>query len=204
MARARSPQSRSLAERAAADAFVYVMRRSRVREYDLAAEAWVEATGRPVAGGTSREVVRRYRMAPPFWPLTVNSDEPVLTGYAINAHAAVIRYAQRDVPLNGATDGFSSVRTEFGPGCRDLFVRASGTVPAFLCEVLSPDEAQQVVRAYLIDAMMSQIDGRGPLVTSGSALPPRSPRRQANWNADDHGDRVHQDHQRGTAGQVRL
>jgi hypothetical protein len=197
-------RSRSLAERAAAEAFVYVMRRWRVRGYDLAAEAWIEAAGRPVAGGTNREVVRRYRMAPPFWPLTVNADEPVLTGFAVNAHAVVIRYAQRDVPLGGATDGFTTVRTEFGPGCRDLFVRATGTVPAFLCESLPPNEARRVVNALLIDAMTSLVDGRGPLVVSGSALPPPPQRLRPNWNADDHVDRVQQDHQRGTAGSVRL
>lgn len=108
---------------------MYLMRRHRVRQYELAVDAWIQATGRPVAGGTSHEVhevVRRYRKSPPFWPLTINSDEPVLTGYAINAHAVVIRYAQRDIPMDGAADGFTSVRTEFGPGCRDLLGRASG------------------------------------------------------------------------------
>ena len=48
------------------------MHRCRVRQYELAAEAWVRATSRSVADGTNRDVVRRYRMAPPFWPLTVD------------------------------------------------------------------------------------------------------------------------------------
>jgi hypothetical protein len=204
MARVPIAPPRCLGERAAAEAFVFVMRRWRVREHTLAAEAWVEATGRPAAGGTSREVVRRYRMAPPFWPLTVDTDEPVLTGYAVNTHAVVIRYAQRDVPISAGTDEFTSMRTEFGPGCRELFVQASGTVPAFVCEIVSPEEARQVVESHLVDAMRSLIDGRGPLVISGSAQPPPSPRRPANWNAEAHGNRVQQDHQRGTAGQVRL
>jgi hypothetical protein len=56
----RGNRSRSLAVRAAAEAFVYLMHRRRVRQYDLAAECWIEAAGRPVAGGT-REIVRRYR-----------------------------------------------------------------------------------------------------------------------------------------------
>jgi hypothetical protein len=180
------------------------MRRCRVREHVLAAEAWVEEADRPVAGGTTRQVVRRYRKSPPFWPLTVNADEPVITGYAINTRAVVIRYAQRDIPLDGAADGVTSARTEFGPGCIDLFTRATGTVPAFVCETVSPDEARRVVGAYLMDAIGSHMEGRGPVMTSGSAPPPRSPRREANWNAGDHGDRVHQDHQRGTAGPVRL
>jgi hypothetical protein len=204
MSQPQGTRSRSLAERAAAEAFVYVMRRCLVREHDLAAEAWICATGRPVAGGTSHEIVRRYRVAPPFWQLTVDADELVLSGYAINAHAVVIRYAQRDIPLNGAADGFTSVRTEFGPGCRDLFLRASGTVPAFVCEPLTPDEARRVTGAYLIEAMLSQTSGRGPLVTSGPAVPPPSPKHYASWNAEDHGDRVHQDHQRRVAGPVRL
>src|ERR1700755_514546 len=119
---------RSLAERSAAEAFVYVMRRARVREYDLTTEAWI-STG-AVTGEADGDVVRRYRMAPPFWSLTLDPDEPVMTGYGMDTHAVVIRYAQRDVPLNRTADGFTSVRTEFGPGCRDLFERASGTVPA--------------------------------------------------------------------------
>jgi hypothetical protein len=157
-------RSRSLAERAAAEAFVFLMHRCRVRQYELAAEAWIEAAGRPVAGGTNREIVRRYRLAPPFWPLTVNSDEAALTGYGVNAHAVVIRYAQRPFPLNGEADGFTSVRTEFGPGCRDQLLRASRAIPAFICEALSPDEAEKVVRTYLIDAALSQAEGRGPLI----------------------------------------
>jgi hypothetical protein len=159
-------RSRSLAERAAAEAFVYLMHRCQVRPFELAAEAWIEAAGRPVAGGTNREIVRRYQMAPPFWPLTVNPEEAAMTGFAVNAHAVVIRYAQRPFPLNGDADGFTSVRTEFGPGCRDRLGRASRTVPAFICEALSPHEAEKVVRLYLIEAALSQAAGHGPLVTS--------------------------------------
>ena len=95
----------------------------------------------------------------------------------------MIRYAQRDIPLDTGTDGFTSVRTEFGPGCRDLFVRASGTVPAFVCETVAPEEARQVVEAHLVDAMRSLIDGRGPVVTRGSAQPPPAQRRYGNWHA---------------------
>ena len=159
--------SRSVAVRAAAEAFVYSMHRCRVQQYDVVAQGWIQATTRPVAGGTNREIVRRFRIAPAFWPLTVKSDEATLTGYGVNAHAVVIRYAQRVFPLAGVTDGFTTVRTEFGPGCRDSLRRASGTVPAFVCEPLSPRDAQEVVRAYLIDAAMSLAEGRGPLVVAG-------------------------------------
>jgi hypothetical protein len=160
----RSTRCRSLAERAAAEAFVYLMHRCRVDWHELAVEGWIGATDRPVAGGTNHEIVRRYRSAPPFWPVTVKSDEAMPTGYGINAHAVVIRYARRVIPLSSAADGFTAVRTEFGPGCRELLRRASGTVPAFVCEPIAPQEAAEVAKAYLIDAAMSLAEGRGPLV----------------------------------------
>jgi hypothetical protein len=159
--------SRSLAGRAAADAFVYLMHRCRVRQYELAVEGWIGAADRPVTGGTSREIVRRYRLAPPFWALTVKADEATLTGYGVNTHAVMVRYAQRVIPLNGPADGFTTVRTEFGPGCRELLRRASGPTPAFVCESLPPREAEDVAKAYLIDAAMSLAEGRGPLLVAG-------------------------------------
>jgi hypothetical protein len=162
----RSERSRSLAERAAAEAFVYLMHRCRVACHEVAVEGWIGAADRPVIGGTSREIVRRYRLAPPFWALTVDSGEATLTGYGVNAHAVLIRYAQRVVPLSGPADGFTTVRTEFGPGCREVLRRASGSTPTFLCEALSPREAEEVVGAYLIDSAMSHVDGRGPLIVS--------------------------------------
>jgi len=109
--------------------------------------------------------VRRYRSALPFLALTVESDEATPTGYGVNTHAVLIRYAQRVIPLTGEVDGFTSVRTEFGPGCRELLRRASGAIPVFVCEAIPPGDAEQVAMAYLIDAAMSQAEGRGPLVT---------------------------------------
>jgi hypothetical protein len=94
----------------------------------------------------------------------VNADEATLTGYGVNTHAVVIRYAQRVIPLTGAADGFTSVRTEFGPGRRELLRRASGAVPVFVCEPIPPRDAEEVAKAYLIDAAISQAEGRGPLV----------------------------------------
>jgi hypothetical protein len=161
----RSRYSRSLAERAAAEAFVYLMHRCRVAWHEVAVEGWIGAADRPVAGGTSREIVRRYRTAPPFWALTVESDEATPTGYGVNTHAVLIRYAQRVIPLSGPADGFTSVRTEFGPGCRDLLQHASGATPPYICEPIPPGEADEVAKAYLIDAAMSLAEGRGPLVT---------------------------------------
>jgi hypothetical protein len=140
------------------------MHRRRVAWHDVAVEGWIGAADRPVAGGTNREIVRRYRAAPPFWALTVKADETTLTGYGVNAHAVLIRYAERVVPLSGNTDGFTSVRTEFGPGCRELLRRASGAMPVFVCEPVPPHEADEVAAVYLLDAAMSLAEGRGPLV----------------------------------------
>lgn len=165
----RAKRSRSSAERAAAEAFVYVMHRWQVGSYELAVEGWIGATDRPVAGGTNREIVRRYQCAPPFWALTVTADETVLAGYGVNAHAALVRYAQRTIPLGGDGDGFTAVRTEFGPGCRELLRQASGAVPVFICEPVSASEAEEVVKDYLIDAAMSLAEGRGPLLVSATA-----------------------------------
>lgn len=144
---------------------MFLMHRRRVAWHELAIEAWIGATDRPVAGGTNREIVRRYRSAPPFWALTVKADEATLTGYGVNTHAVLIRYACRDIPLGREVDGFTSVRTEFGPGCRELLKRASGAMPVFVCDPIPPREAEKVVKAYLIDAAMSLTEGRGPLVT---------------------------------------
>jgi hypothetical protein len=154
-----------LAERAAAEAVVFLLHRYRVTWQEVAVEGWIGAADRPVAGGTNREIVRRYRAAPPFWSLTVKADETSLTGYGVNAHAVLIRYAQRVFPLNANTDGFASVRTEFGPGCRELLRRASSAMPAFVCEPIAPHEATEVAATYLLDAALSLAEGRGPLVT---------------------------------------
>jgi hypothetical protein len=163
-AHVRGRHSRSLAERAAAEAFVYVMHRCRVDWHEVAVEGWIGAADRPVAGGTSHEIVRRYRSAPPFWALTVRADEAMPTGYGVNTHAVIIRYAQRDIPLSNPADGFTAVRTEFGPGCKELLRRASGATPAFVCEPIAPGEAAEVATAYLIDAALSLAEGRGALV----------------------------------------
>lgn len=142
------------------------MHRCRVDRHEVAVEGWIGAADRPVAGGTSHEIVRRYRSAPPFWALTVNAHESTLTGYGVNTHAVLSRYAQRVIPLSGPADGFTAVRTEFGPSCRELLRRASGAEPALVYEPIPPREADRVAAAYLIDAAMSLTEGRGPLVVS--------------------------------------
>jgi hypothetical protein len=37
-------------------------------------------------------------------------------------------------------------------------------MPAFVCEAIPPAEAEEVAKAYLIDAALSLAEGRGPLV----------------------------------------
>jgi hypothetical protein len=164
----RGERGRSLAERAAAEAFVFLMHRCRVAWYELAVEGWIAATERLVAGGTGREIVRRYRSAPPFWALTIKADESTATGWGVSAHAVLVQYAQRVIPLDRDIDGFTSVRTEFGPGCRELLRRASHSVPTFVCEPLPPDQAEKVVTNYLIDAAVSLAQGCGPLLMLGA------------------------------------
>jgi hypothetical protein len=105
----------------------------------------------------------------PFWALTVEAGEATLTGYGVNTHAVLIRYARRVIPLSRPADGFTTVRTEFGPGCRELLIRASAPVPVFVCEPIPPREAEAVAKAHLIDAAMSLAEGRGPLEVSASA-----------------------------------
>jgi hypothetical protein len=61
---------------------------------------------------------------------------------------------------------FTSVRTEFGPGCRELLRRVSAEIPAFVCENIPPGQADEVAKTYLIDAAMSQAEGRGPLLVT--------------------------------------
>jgi hypothetical protein len=46
----------------------------------------------------------------------------------------------------------------------DAAERASDAVPVFVCEPIPPRDAEEVAKAYLIDAAISQAEGRGPLV----------------------------------------
>jgi hypothetical protein len=55
-------------------------------------------------------------------------------------------------------------RVEFGPGCQGLLRRCSPARPVFICELLTPREAIEVVKTYLLDAAISLAEGRGPLL----------------------------------------
>ncbi|WP_083407154.1 hypothetical protein [Mycolicibacterium rutilum] len=154
---AASADARSPAERAAAEAFVYVMRRYQVRTQQIAFEIWVPPS-RSAAPGRD---VRRYRVAPPFWALTL--DPEALTGYAVNTRAELIRYSHNDFQESA----------EYGPGCRELLATATGTNPAYLCEPLTDAEAATAVTDYLVDAAASQAEGSGPLVLGEFASTPQ-------------------------------
>ncbi|WP_126298313.1 hypothetical protein [Mycolicibacterium phlei] len=147
-----------LCARAAAEAFVYVMRRFAVRTHEIALEAWTPP------GGTARDTTRRYRVAPPFWPVTLEADR---TGYAVNTRGEFIRYIQRDFGAD--------LDTDFGPRCRDLLARATHANPAFLCEPLDPARAREAVADYLVDATASLSCGNGPVVVGVvTVAPPRA------------------------------
>jgi hypothetical protein len=50
-------------------------------------------------------------------------------------------------------------RVEYGQGCRDLIARATRDNPAFICEILTPPDAIEVVKKYPIDAAISLTEG---------------------------------------------
>lgn len=162
-------RSRSLAERVAAEVFVYLMRSSRVRPYDLVAQCWTRSITRHRSDGPRNEISHHYELAPPFWPLTISRGTAGLAGYGVNRDAACVRYEQMTLPPTGYEDGLTVERAEFGPECRQLLRRASADNPAFLCKRLAPRYAVQVVKEYLIEAAISLAEGRGPLVIGGSA-----------------------------------
>jgi hypothetical protein len=87
----RAKQFRSLAERSAAEAFVYLMHCCRVRGTTWPSKV---GSGRPTATSPAARAAKlcattgwRRR----FGALTVKSDEAMPTGYRVNTHAVVIR-----------------------------------------------------------------------------------------------------------------
>jgi hypothetical protein len=161
-------EPRSVAERIAAEVFVYLMQRSQVRPYDVATHCQSAFTERDTSrtSGPRYEIVRHLEPSPPFWPLTVNRDNR--SGYGINCEATCIRYEQRSYPSDGYVFGFIGERAEFGPGCEELMRRATAHNPVFVCEILSPRSGVEIVKKTLIDAALSLIEGRGPLVVNGA------------------------------------
>jgi len=68
-----------------------------------------------------------------------------MSGCGINCEAICIRYAQNTHPADGYEFGFIASRAEFGPGCREVTQRATPTNAAFICQVLTPTDAINVV-----------------------------------------------------------
>lgn len=157
-----------MAERIAAEVFVYLMQRSRVRPYDVATRCRSAFTERDTSrtSGPRYEIVRHLEPSPPFWPLTVNRDSR--SGYGINCEATCVRYEQHSYPSGGYVFGFIVERAEFGPGCEELMRRATPRNTVFVCEILSPRSAVEVMKKHLIDAVLSLIERRGPLVVNGA------------------------------------
>lgn len=156
----------SAAERAATEVFVLLMRRHRVRYFDLA--LWVSTRTITHHGfsGPKHEVVRRYEPAPPFWPLTIDRSQGALAGYGVNRGAACIAYAQYRHPTTEHVDAAAVERVVFAPGCRERIGHASRTNPAFACGRLTSRRAIEILKTYLIDAVISLSEGGGALVVT--------------------------------------
>lgn len=158
-------QRRSTAERVAAETFVHLMQRNRIRHYELVATCHIRSVTRSSPNGPRNDVLHHYEPAPPFWPLTVNRGQAeALTGYGVDHDAICVRYERLTLPLTGYDDGRTAEVAVFGPECRHLLQRASAANPAFLSERLPPWHAVQVVGEYLLEAALSLAEGRGPLV----------------------------------------
>ena len=111
--------------------------------------------------------MRHLEPSPPFWPRTVNGDQTA--GYGITCGATCIHYEQRCYPADGYVFGFLGERAEFGPGCRELKRRATPHNTVIVCATLPPRHAVNLVKNYLIDAVLSLTEGRGPLTVNDTA-----------------------------------
>lgn len=157
-----------MAERVATEAFVYWMRHRRVRPCDVATRCRSVFTERDSSctSGPRYEIVRHLDPSPPFWPLTVNRD--LTSGYGITCEATCIRYEQQPYSTYGYVFGFIGERVEFGPGCGEFMRRSTPHNSIFVCEILPPEYAVEIVKNYLIDAALSLTEGRGPLIVNNT------------------------------------
>jgi hypothetical protein len=164
---AHEDRPRSPAEQIAAEVFVKLMKSNRVRYYTIATQCWTRSITRHALEGPKQEIVRYFELAQPFWPLTIHQIQAVMTGYGISRGGTCIRYTRNPYPSNRHPDDVTVERVQFGPGCQELMRRASDNNPVFICERLAHLHAVKVVREYLIDAIISLSEGRGPLVIPG-------------------------------------
>lgn len=160
-------ETRWVAERIATEVFVHLMHGYRVKPFELATQCRSVFTERHNSrtSGPRYEIVRHLEPSPPFWPLTVNCDQPA--GYGITCEATCIRYEQHCYPADGYVFRFIGERAEFGPGCREL-MRPAPDNTVFVCETLPPRHAVYIVKNYLIDAVLSLTEGRGPLTVNST------------------------------------
>ncbi|WP_067976050.1 hypothetical protein [Mycolicibacter icosiumassiliensis] len=163
------------AARIAVELFLEFMHNKRVRPYDIATRCRTRSLTRHVPVGPRREIVRSFELAPPFWPVTIDTYDGLLAGYGIDRYGACIRYTQNPYPLTSRADDVTVQRVQFSQGCQNVLRRATRTNPAFICEPLPPWRAVQVVREYLIDAAISLSEGRGPIIEGAMRAAQASP-----------------------------
>lgn len=147
----------------AVEVFIGLMRKNRVRTYDIATWCRTRELTRHVPTGPRREIVRSFEIAPPFWPITIDRGEVAMTGFGIDRAGACIRYTQNPYPLTDQVDSVTIQRVRFSAGCHNLLRRATRTNPAFICDRLPERQAIRVLAEYLIDATVSLSEGRGPV-----------------------------------------
>lgn len=140
-----------------------LMRNNRVRTCDIATRCRTRSVTRHVPTGPRREILRSFELAPPFWPVTIAHGDTVPTGYGIDRAGACIRYARNPYPLINRVDEVMIQRVQFAPGCHDVMRRATRTNPVFICEPLPYQQTVEILTEYLIDAVVSLSEGRGPV-----------------------------------------
>lgn len=145
------------------------MRNNRVRPHEIAIACRTRSVTRHVPVGPRREIVRSFDLALPFWPVTIDQDDAVLTGYGIDRAGGCIRYTQNSYPLFNQADNVTIQRVQFSPGCHNVMLRATRNNPAFICERLPSPQTIYIVTEYLIDAAVSLSEGRGPVAVRAAA-----------------------------------
>ena len=151
-----------VADRIAAEVFVQMMHRWRIRPLDMATQCHSEFIEREGTQGPAAryEIVRHFRPSSPFWPLTVSGDGTA--GFGITCEARCIHYQRRSFRAASHVFGFIAERVDFGPGCQRL-AGAGPSQTVVVCEIVPPQQAVRVIKRYLIDATLSLINGHGPL-----------------------------------------
>ena len=134
----------SPAERAAADAFVHVMRTKGVPYYGVAVQ-WTP----PYQTDDAQRRVRQQssQRTELFWALTASTEQNMLSGCGITQRAVCISYTR----MLQATD-------------------PAGANAMCACRTLRPQSTRAILADYLIDAVVSLLEGNGPLILNARPL----------------------------------